>query len=105
VLKVAPEMGFAARANQAFLGRTVRYLTGQAGIRQFPDIGTGIATAGNTHQVAQAVAPESLVVYADNDPIVLLHAKVLLADSPESCCEDARQRGVSTRLGAPAGWS
>jgi hypothetical protein len=59
VLKVAPEMGFTARANRAFLGRVVRYLAAEAGIQQFLDIGTGILTAGNTHQVAQAVAPES----------------------------------------------
>ena len=75
VLKVAPEMGFAARANRAFLGRAVRYLAAEAGIRQFLDIGTGIPTAGNTHQVAQAVAPESRVVYVDYDPIVLAHAR------------------------------
>src|ERR1700743_1708028 len=70
-LEVAPEMGFAARANRAFLGRVVRYLAGSAGIRQFLDIGTGIPTTGNTHQVAQAVAPESRGVYGDHDPIVL----------------------------------
>src|SRR5215469_15011868 len=63
VLKVAPELGFSARANRAFLGRVVRYLAAEAGIRQFLDIGTGIPTAGNTHQVAQAVAPDARVVY------------------------------------------
>src|SRR5579859_173118 len=78
VLKVAPEMGFTARANRAFLGRVVRYLAAEAGIRQFLDIGTGIPTAGNTHQVAQAVAPESRVVYVDYDPVVLAHARTLL---------------------------
>jgi hypothetical protein len=67
VLKVAPELGFTARANRAFLGRAVRYLTAEAGIRQFLDIGTGIPTAGNTHQVAQAIAPETRVVYVDYD--------------------------------------
>jgi hypothetical protein len=80
-LKVWPDMAFAARANRAFLGRAVRYLAGDAGIRQFLDIGTGIPTAGNTHEVAQAIAPESRVVYVDYDPVVLAHARALLASS------------------------
>ncbi len=75
VLKVWPDMPFTPRANRAFLGRAVRYLVGEAGIRQFLDIGTGIPTAGNTHEVAQAVAPESRVVYVDYDPVVLAHAR------------------------------
>jgi hypothetical protein len=66
-LKAWPDMAFSMRANRAFLGRVVRYLAGQAGIRQFLDIGTGIPTAGNTHEVAQAIAPESRVVYVDYD--------------------------------------
>jgi S-adenosyl methyltransferase len=66
-LKIDPELTFSARANRAFLGRAVRYLAAEAGIRQFLDIGTGIPTAGNTHQVAQAVAPESKVMYVDYD--------------------------------------
>jgi len=77
-LKIYPEWAFTARANRAFLGRVVRYLTGEAGIRQFLDIGTGIPTAGNTHQVAQEIAPETRVVYVDYDPIVLAHARALL---------------------------
>ena len=82
-LKVWPDMAFTARANRAFLGRAVRYLAGEAGIRQFLDIGTGIPTAGNTHEVAQAAAPESRVVYVDYDPIVLVHARALLtSDGP-----------------------
>ena len=80
-LKVWPDMAFAARANRAFLGRAVRYLAGEAGIRQFLDIGTGIPTAGNTHEVAQGIAPESRVVYVDYDPVVLAHARALLASS------------------------
>src|SRR5215469_8796208 len=68
VLKIAPEMGFTARENRAFLGRAVRHLAAEAGIRQFLDIGTGIPTAGNTDQVAQEVAPEARVVYVDYDP-------------------------------------
>jgi hypothetical protein len=78
VLKVAPELGFSARSNRAFLGRVVSYLTAEAGIRQFLDIGTGIPTAGNVHQVAQAIAPETRVMYVDYDPIVLAHAHALL---------------------------
>ena len=66
-LEIDPEVLFTARANRAFLGRAVGYLATEAGIRQFLDIGTGIPTAGNTHQVAQAVAPDSRVVYVDYD--------------------------------------
>jgi hypothetical protein len=104
VLKVAPEMGFAARANRAFLGRVVRYLTEQAGIRQFLDIGTGIPTAGNTHQVAQAIAPESRVVYVDYDPIVLAHARALLTSSEAGATEyiDADVRDTGTILSQAA---
>jgi hypothetical protein len=73
----------AVRENRSFLGRAVRYLSREAGIRQFLDIGTGLPSANNVHDVAQAVAPESRVVYADNDPIVLAHAKALLTSTPE----------------------
>ena len=72
-----------ARADRAFLGRVVRFLAGEAGVRQFLDVGTGLPTADNTHQVAQRVAPESRVVYVDNDPLVLAHARALLTSSPE----------------------
>jgi hypothetical protein len=72
-----------ARANRAFLGRAVRFLASEAGIRQFLDIGTGIPTADNTHAVAQAAAPTARVVYVDNDPIVLAHAHALLQGSSE----------------------
>ena len=67
VLEVHPEAAFTARANRAFLGRAVRYLAGEAGMRQFLDIGTGIPTAGNAHEVAQAIEPEARVVYVDYD--------------------------------------
>jgi hypothetical protein len=77
-LKIWPDMAFAARANRAFLGRAVRYLSAEAGIRQFLDLGTGIPAAGSTHQVAQAIAPETRVVYVDYDPVVLAHARALL---------------------------
>ena len=76
-----------ARADPAFLGRAVRYLTGQAGIRQFLDIGTGLPTADNTHEVAQRVASEARIVYVDNDPLVLSHARALLTSSPEGACD------------------
>jgi hypothetical protein len=71
------------RANRAFLARVVRYLVAECGIAQFLDIGTGLPTASNTHQVAQAVAPQARVVYVDNDPIVLSHARALLTSTPE----------------------
>src|SRR5438034_7851834 len=71
------------RANRAFLARVVRYLAAEAGIRQFLDVGTGLPTADNTHEVAQAVAPESRIVSVDNDPIVLTHARALLSSTPE----------------------
>jgi trans-aconitate methyltransferase len=83
------------QANRAFLRRAVEYLAGEAGIRQFLDIGTGLPTAYNTHQVAQSVAPESRVVYVDNDPIVLAHARALLTSTPQGATDyldaDARQ--------------
>jgi hypothetical protein len=104
VLKVAPEMGFAARENRAFLGRVVRYLAAEVGIRQFLDIGTGIPTAGNTHQVAQAVAPESRVVYVDYDPVVLAHARALLTSHEAGATEyiDADLRDTDKILGGAA---
>ncbi|MGN9838457.1 SAM-dependent methyltransferase [Nonomuraea sp. H19] len=77
ILQVAPELRAAARANRAFLGRAVRHLAG-AGIRQFLDIGTGLPTQENVHQVATKVAPDSRVVYVDLDPVVLVHARALL---------------------------
>ena len=78
-----PAIRASARANRAFLARTVSYLAADAGIRQFLDLGTGLPTASNTHEVAQSVAPESRVVYVDNDPLVLSHARALLSSSPE----------------------
>ena len=78
-----PAIRASARANRAFLARSVRYLAAEAGIRQFLDIGTGLPTASNTHEVAQSVAPESRIVYVDNDPLVLSHARALLTSRPE----------------------
>ncbi len=78
-----PAIRASARANRAFLARGVRFLAAEAGIRQFLDIGTGLPTADNTHEVAQSVAPDSRIVYVDNDPLVLSHARALLTSSPE----------------------
>src|SRR5579863_7334844 len=101
VLKIAPELGFTARENRAFLGRAVGYLAAEAGIRQFLDIGTGIPTAGNTHQVAQAAAPEARVVYVDYDPVVLAHARSLLKSHQAGATQyiDADLRDTATILG------
>ncbi len=71
------------RENRRFLGRVVRYLAAEAGIRQFLDIGSGLPTTNNVHEIAQAVDPASRVVYVDNDPMVLAHARALLASAPE----------------------
>ena len=81
-----PDMVASVRNTRAFLGRTVRFLTEEKGIRQFLDVGTGIPTAANTHEVAQRSAPESRIVYVDNDPMVLAHARALLTSSPEGKC-------------------
>ncbi|MEV6346486.1 SAM-dependent methyltransferase [Actinoplanes sp. NPDC051851] len=78
-----PNTRVAVRANRDVLGRMVSYLAGEAGIRQFLDIGTGLPTADNTHEVAQRIAPESRVVYVDNDPLVMTHARALLTSSAQ----------------------
>jgi hypothetical protein len=78
-----PGMRDVARASRSFLTRSIRYLAQDAGIRQFLDIGTGLPTADNTHQVAQRVAPAARIVYVDNDPLVLAHARALLTSTPE----------------------
>lgn len=78
VLRAAPEVRETARANRTFLQRAVRFLVGEAGMRQIIDVGTGIPAAGNVHQVAAGIAPETRVVYVDNDPIVHVHANALL---------------------------
>ncbi len=99
--KVYPDGAFTARANRAFLGRAVRYLAGEAGIRQFLDVGTGIPSAGNVHEVAQAIAPDTRVLYADYDPIVLAHARALLASHEAGATDyvEADLRDTSTILG------
>jgi S-adenosyl methyltransferase len=72
-----------ARAQRHFLARAVRFMAGEAGIRQFLDIGTGLPTVDNTHEIAQRVAPDARIVYVDNDPLVLMHARALLTSHPE----------------------
>jgi len=92
-----PSAPYSARANRAFLGRAVRYLVKERGIRQFLDIGTGIPSAGNTHEVAQALAPGTRALYVDNDPIVLAHARALMSSHPAGATRfiqaDAREPG------------
>jgi hypothetical protein len=83
VIAANPQVLPGVRANRAFLGRVVRYLADEAGVRQFLDIGTGLPTADNTHEVAQQVTPQCRVVYVDNDPIVLAHARALLTSTAE----------------------
>ena len=104
-IAVLPEIVDIARASRQFLVRVVRYLAGDAGIRQFLDIGTGLPTVNNTHEVAQHVAPESRVVYVDNDPLVLSHARALLTSSPEGATQyiESDARDVDTILAAAAG--
>ncbi len=86
-IQAYPDIVYSVRANRAFLARTVRYLAREEGIRQFLDIGTGIPTANNTHEVAQSVAPDCRVVYVDNDPVVLSHARALLTSRPEGATD------------------
>jgi hypothetical protein len=83
ILQMFPDIALLAQLQRRFLGRAVRYLAGEAGIRQFLDIGTGLPTADNTHQVAQEVVPQARIVYVDNDPLVLVHAEALLTSAPE----------------------
>jgi O-methyltransferase involved in polyketide biosynthesis len=104
-----PHLAAAARAERAFLVRAVRFLAGPARIRQFLDIGAGLPAGGNTHEIAQRIAPETGIVYADNDPAVLVHARALLqnpmlASTPEGVVSyvDADLRDVSAVLAGSA---
>jgi O-methyltransferase involved in polyketide biosynthesis len=103
-LQAYPNLVYSVRANRAFLARTVRFLVREVGLRQFLDIGTGIPTANNTHEVAQRIAAESRIVYVDNDPVVLSHAKALLKSTPEGACAyiDADLRDPDTILAGAA---
>jgi len=102
-LQANPTSRVPPRENRAFLRRAVRYLAGEAGIRQFLDVGSGIPTAPNVHQVAQQVAPESRVVYVDHDPLVLAHSRELLAGDPRgrTAFVAADLRDVEALLAAP----
>jgi len=103
VMRATPAILPGVRANRAFLGRAVRYLAAEAGTRQFLDIGTGIPSANNTHEVAQAAAPDSRVVYVDNDPIVLTHARALLTSvTGTTAYLDADVRDPATILSGAA---
>jgi hypothetical protein len=82
ILKMFPDIAHIARVQRRFLARSVRYLAAEAGIGQFLDIGTGLPSANNTHQVAQQIAPQARIVYVDNDPLVLVHARALLTSAP-----------------------
>jgi trans-aconitate methyltransferase len=100
-----PDIVPTARANRGFLARAVRFLAEDAGIRQFLDIGTGIPTENNTHEVAQSVVPGSRVVYVDNDPLILVHARALLASHPDGATayEEADLRDPQRILDLAAG--
>ena len=103
--EIFPGIAVVARTSRGFLTRAVRYLAADAGMRQFLDIGTGLPTASNTHEVAQSVAPESRIVYVDHDPLVLAHARALLTSSPEGATEylDADIRNPAAIGDAAAG--
>ncbi|GLF99809.1 SAM-dependent methyltransferase [Streptomyces yaizuensis] len=102
---IHPGIGAYALADRLFLGRAVHHLVAEAGVRQFLDVGTGLPSADNTHEVAQRTAPEARVVYVDNDPLVLTHARALLASTPEGRTDylDADLRDVDTILERAAG--
>ncbi|MFC6881261.1 MULTISPECIES: SAM-dependent methyltransferase [Actinomadura] len=101
IVRVVPEIYDVATYNREILGRGVRYLAGEAGLRQFLDLGSGLPTVQNTHQVAQAVAPESRVVYVDNDPIVLAHGRALLAENDRTTVVTADVRSPEEILADP----
>jgi hypothetical protein len=104
VMATFPDVLASVRAQRAFLGRAVHYLVTEAGIRQFLDVGTGLPASDNTHEVAQRAAPESRIVYVDNDPIVLAHARALLVGSPEGATAylDADLRDTDEIVGKAA---
>jgi SAM-dependent methyltransferase len=100
-LTVAPELRVGAHEVRGFLRRSVRYLVGE-GIRQFVDVGCGLPTQGNVHEVAQAVAPDARVVYIDNDPVVTAHARALLEGNPRTAVVQADMRETDQMLADPA---
>jgi hypothetical protein len=104
IIATLPHLAEHARLSRKYLARAVRYLAADGGIRQFLDVGTGLPTADNTHEVAQAVAPQSRIVYVDNDPLVLAHARALLTSSSEGATDyvDADLRDPALILSAAA---
>lgn len=100
IAAVLPDIVKQARADRLFLGRAVRFLVADAGVRQFLDIGTGLPTVDNTHEVAQRIDPRARIVYVDNDPLVLTHARALLGSTPEGATDylDADMRDPDTIL-------
>ena len=107
-VKIYPGIVDIARAGRAFLARAVRYLTLEAAIRQFLDVGTGLPTVDNTHELAQRAAPASRIVYVDNDPLVLAHARALLTSTPQGVTDyiDADMRDPGAVLArAGGGWT
>jgi hypothetical protein len=103
IVAATPNMPVSMRANRNFMARVAHHLAAELGIRQFLDIGTGLPTAPNLHEVVQRVAPESHIVYVDNDPIVLVHARALLTSTPQGRTTyiDADLRNPATILAAP----
>jgi hypothetical protein len=103
-VKIYPGIVDIARAGRAFLARAVRYLTLEAGLRQFLDVGTGLPTVDNTHELAQRAVPASRIVYVDNDPLVLAHARALLTSTPEGVTDyiDADMRDPGAVLARAA---
>ncbi|GEC02527.1 hypothetical protein SSP24_01820 [Streptomyces spinoverrucosus] len=104
IRQLHPGIGEYARADRLFLGRAVQHLVSDVGIRQFLDVGTGLPTADNTHEVAQRLAPDARIVYVDNDPLVLAHARALLTSTPEGRTDylDEDLRNVDAILGHAA---
>ena len=102
MLAVDPSLRAAVRENRAFLGRAVRYLAGPAGIRQFLDIGSGIPTERNVHEVAQEIAPDSRIVYVDSDEVAVAHSRLLLQDNPTATIIQADLREPEKILADPA---
>jgi SAM-dependent methyltransferase len=101
MLKIVPDLPQVATYNRQILSRGVRYLAAEAGIRQFLDLGSGLPTVENTHQVAQRVAPGAHVVYVDNDPIVLAHGRALLAENDNTAVVTADLRDPAAVLASP----
>ena len=101
VIAEMPEVAEGARATRAVLGRVVRYLVRDAGIRQFLDIGAGLPTRENVHQIAQRADPAVRVVYVDNDPVVLAYARALLADNPATAVADGDLRDPARIIAHP----